>query len=90
MIFKNNRAKVQTNKILDQQKAQIEDLLLNILPSEVAKELQVHGQATTRNYETASVIFTDFESFTTHADKMSPQELVQELNTCFIAFDNII
>jgi class 3 adenylate cyclase len=35
-------------------------------------------------------MFTDFKSFTSHADKMSPQELVEELNSCFIAFDNII
>ncbi len=90
ILFKNYRAKVKTNRILDKQKAQIEDLLLNILPSEVAKELQVKGQATPRNYETVSVMFTDFKNFTTHADKLSPQKLVEELNSCFIAFDEII
>ncbi|MFM2327808.1 MAG: hypothetical protein RIR31_2010, partial [Bacteroidota bacterium] len=90
LIFRNYRVKVKTNKILDQQKDQIEHLLLNILPSEVAKELQIHGQATPRNYESVPVMFTDFKSFTSHADKMSPQELVEELNSCFIAFDNII
>ncbi len=90
LIFRNYRAKVKTNKILDQQKVQIEQLLLNILPSEVAKELQHNGHATPRNYESVPVMFTDFKSFTTHADKLSPQELVLELNNCFIAFDNII
>ena len=90
LIFRNYREKVKTNRILDQQKIQIEHLLLNILPSEVAKELQVNGQATPRNYESVAVMFTDFKSFTTHADKLTPQELVQELNKCFIAFDNII
>ncbi|MEO6490540.1 MAG: adenylate/guanylate cyclase domain-containing protein [Ferruginibacter sp.] len=90
LIFKNYRAKVKTNKILDQQKVQIEQLLLNILPAEVAKELQVNGHATPRNYESVAVMFTDFKGFTTLADKLSPQELVEELNTCFIAFDNII
>ena len=90
LIFRNYRAKVKTNRILDEQKDQIEHLLLNILPSEVAKELQEHGKATPRNYESVPVMFTDFKSFTTHADKMSPQELVEELNSCFIAFDNII
>jgi len=90
LIFKNYREKVKTNRILDEQKDQIEQLLLNILPSEVAKELQVHGQATPKNYDSVAVMFTDFKSFTTHADKLSPQELVEELNSCFIAFDNII
>jgi class 3 adenylate cyclase/uncharacterized protein HemY len=90
LIFRNYREKVKTNKILDEQKVQIENLLLNILPSEVAKELQLKGQATPRNFDQVSVMFTDFKSFTIHADKLSPQELVEELNTCFIAFDNII
>ncbi len=90
LIFRNYREKVKTNRILDQQKDQIEHLLLNILPSEVAKELQVNGQATPRNYDSVAVMFTDFKSFTTHADKLSPQELVEELNACFIEFDNII
>lgn len=90
LIYRNFRIKVKTNKILDHQKDEIEHLLLNILPSEVAKELQVNGKSTPRNYESVPVMFTDFKSFTTHADKMSPQELVEELNSCFIAFDNII
>ncbi len=90
LIFRSYRIKARTNKILDHQKVEIENLLLNILPSEVAKELQVTGSATPRNYESASVMFTDFKGFTSIADKMAPQELVEELNTCFIAFDNII
>ena len=90
IIFRNYKAKVRINKILDKQKAEIETLLLNILPAEVAKELQTHGHATPRNYETVSVLFTDFKGFTTLADKMTPQELVQELNACFMSFDEII
>ena len=90
LIFRNYREKVKTNKILDQQKDEIEHLLLNILPAEVARELQLNGQATPRNFESVSVMFTDFKSFTVIADKMSPQDLVEELNKCFIAFDNII
>ena len=90
LIFRNYREKVKTNKILDQQKDEIENLLLNILPAEVAKELQVNGHATPRNFESVSVMFTDFKSFTVIADNMSPQDLVEELNSCFIAFDNII
>ncbi len=90
LIFRNYREKVKTNKILDHQKAQIESLLLNILPAEVAKELQQNGQATPRNFESVSVMFTDFRSFTVIADNMTPQDLVEELNRCFIAFDHII
>ena len=90
LIFRNYRIKVRTHKILDRQKGEIESLLLNILPSEVANELQVYGHAIPRNYEFVSVMFSDFKGFTAIADKMSPEELIQELNTCFIAFDDII
>jgi class 3 adenylate cyclase/tetratricopeptide (TPR) repeat protein len=90
LIFRNYRAKVKTNKILDRQKDEIEHLLLNILPSEVANELQVNGYAKPRNYESVSVMFTDFKGFTTIADTLSPHEVVAELNDCFTAFDEIM
>jgi adenylate cyclase len=90
IIYRNYRAKVRINKVLDHQKDQIEGLLLNILPAEVAKELQDTGTATPRHYDNVSVLFSDFKGFTTLADKMSPEELVEELGACFMAFDNII
>jgi len=75
---------------LDNQKAEIEGLLLNILPAEVAQELQKTGAATPRYYERASVLFTDFKSFSKLADDLSPQDVVTELNECFVVFDDII
>ena len=90
VIYRNYRSKVKTNVILDKQKAEIEGLLLNILPSEVAAELQQNGKSTPRYYDQVSVLFTDFKGFTLIADALSPQEVVSELNACFIAFDNII
>ena len=90
LIFRSYRVKAKTNKILDKQKDEIEGLLLNILPSEVAKELQLNGTATPRNYESVSVMFTDFKGFTTIADKKLPRDLVEELNTCFMVFDGIM
>lgn len=90
LIFRSYRIKVKTHKILDQQKNEIENLLLNILPTEVAHELKTTGHATPRQYESVSVMFTDFKGFTTIADKMAPDDLVKELDDCFIAFDGII
>ena len=81
--------KVKTNKILDQQKVEIENLVLNILPAEVATELRTEGSATPRHYESVSVLFTDFKGFTKIAGGLSPKELVAELNEFFIAFDEI-
>lgn len=90
ILYRNYRAKVKINQVLDHQKDQIETLLLNILPAEVARELQETGASTPRQYDNVSVLFTDFKGFTSLADKMSPQELVEELSACFTAFDNII
>lgn len=90
ILYRNYRNKVKVNKILDQQNAEIQRLILNILPSEVADELQKTGQATPRYYESVSVLFTDFVGFTKIADTLSPQEVVAELNDCFMAFDQII
>ncbi len=81
--------KVKTNKILDQQKDEIETLVLNILPAEVATELRTEGSATPRSYESVSVLFTDFKGFTKIASGLAPKDLVAELNDFFMAFDEI-
>ncbi|MBZ5859262.1 adenylate/guanylate cyclase domain-containing protein [Flavihumibacter profundi] len=90
ILYRDYRNKVKTNTLLDHQKAEIEGLLLNILPAEVAHELQTEGQATPKYFDHAAVLFTDFKGFTKLADVLSPQELVAELNDCFMAFDDII
>jgi len=90
IIYRNYLQKVKVNKILDKQKVQIEQLLLNILPKEVASELQTSGKSKPRHFEEASVLFTDFKGFTSIADKLSPNEVVEELNECFMAFDSIM
>ncbi|HEY9115314.1 MAG TPA: adenylate/guanylate cyclase domain-containing protein [Bacteroidales bacterium] len=87
--IRNYLNKVKVNKVLDKQKAEIEGLLLNILPEKVAHELQMFGYSTPRNYELVSVLFTDFKSFTSISSGMTPKQLVEELNTFFQAFDNI-
>ncbi len=89
LLLRSYLIKKRTNKILDGQKAEIESLLLNILPAEVAKELQQKGYAEPKYYESVAVMFTDFKGFTLIADKMSPQTLLEELNVCFLAFDAI-
>lgn len=90
IIYRNYRSKVKINQLLDKQKERIEGLLLNILPGEVAKELQATGKATPKYYTNVSVLFSDFKNFTTLAEHMSPQVLVEELNHCFTAFDAIV
>ena len=90
LIFRSYRVQAKTHRLVDKQKNEIEGLLLNILPKEVAKELQVTGKATPRYYDSVSVMFTDFRAFTILTGHMTPDELVAELDACFIAFDAII
>jgi adenylate cyclase len=66
-----------------------DELLLNILPEEIAQELKQKGFVNARNFSLVSVLFSDFKSFTQTAEKMSPQNLVEEINVCFKAFDLI-
>jgi class 3 adenylate cyclase len=67
-----------------------DELLLNILPQEVAEELKASGTAEARHFDSVTILFTDFKGFTEASEKLTPQELVEELNTCFKAFDHII
>jgi len=80
----------RTNKIIKDERDKSKELLLNILPEETARELETNGSAQSRYYESATVLFTDFKGFSTIAGKLSPQELVAELNDYFMAFDEIM
>ncbi|MBK9249815.1 MAG: tetratricopeptide repeat protein [Ignavibacteria bacterium] len=65
-------------------------LLLNILPAEITHELKERGATTAKNYDSVSVLFTDFVDFTSASETMESQQLVEELHTCFMEFDRII
>lgn len=90
ILYRDYRNKIKTNRLLDQRKAEIESLLLNILPYEVAAELQSEGHSSPRYYESVSVMFTDFVSFSKIAESMTPQQIVEELNEFFTEMDEII
>jgi adenylate cyclase len=77
------------NNALSEEKKKVDALLLNILPLETAEELKATGSAAPRNYQMVSVLFTDFVNFTSAAARMTPTELLRELQTCFTAFDDI-
>jgi class 3 adenylate cyclase len=80
------RQKVQISR----EKQRSDELLLNILPEEVAEELKAKGSADARLFDDVTVMCTDFKDFTKISDRLSPTELVQEIHTCFKAFDQII
>lgn len=75
---------------LQEEKDKTEELLLNILPKETAEELKLNNKVVPRSYDIATVLFTDFKGFTMIAEKLSPEELVYEIDYCFREFDKII
>lgn len=84
-----NRKIQAQNKEIETERSKSDQLLLNILPDEVARELKTQGYATPRHYSSATVLFTDFVNFTRLSAQLSPDELIDELNECFLAFDEI-
>ncbi|MCW3122773.1 MAG: hypothetical protein JWQ38_2265, partial [Flavipsychrobacter sp.] len=73
----------------ERERKKSDDLLLNILPEEVANELKEKGITQARHFDNVTVLFTDFVNFTNAGEKMGAQELIDELHTCFKAFDEI-
>jgi class 3 adenylate cyclase/Tfp pilus assembly protein PilF len=70
-------------------KRRSDELLHNILPEEVAAELKEKGHSEAQLFDATTVLFTDFKGFTSMAEKLSPKELVGDLNHCFSEFDKI-
>ena len=88
--FQSYKKQKTTNRNLAIEKKRSEDLLLNILPEAVAEELKAKGSADAKQFDHVTVLFTDFKSFTALSENLNPQKLVNELNVCFKAFDEII
>ncbi|HSI77904.1 MAG TPA: adenylate/guanylate cyclase domain-containing protein [Lunatimonas sp.] len=72
------------------EKEKSDELLLNILPYDIAKELKEKGTAQAKKYESVSVLFTDFKGFSMIAERLDADELVAEIDYCFKQFDRII
>jgi class 3 adenylate cyclase len=84
-----SRAEMALQRVEEEQQ-KTQNLLLNILPEEVAEELKATGRAEAREFERVTILFSDFQNFTEISADMTPQDLVAELNTCFYAFDAIM
>ncbi len=70
------------------EKEKSEKLLLNILPSEVAKELTEHpNQTIAKKFPNITVLFTDIVGFTKMSDGMTAEQVVTMLNKMVTLFD---
>lgn len=89
IIAQNEQIHLQKKEIEAQHQV-AEGLLHNILPVQVAEELKKYGRTTPRHYRTATVLFTDFKGFTQITEILTPEQLIADLNECFMAFDEIM
>ena len=77
-------------QLIEEEQNKSEDLLLNIFPFEIARQLKSKGKAGTRHYNMVSVVFADFKGFSKISKELEPKDLVNILDTYFAKFDEII
>ena len=87
--FRRFRFEKETKKIIEEEKNRSDQLLLNILPEEIADELKVHGKVKAHRFNSVTVLFTDFKSFSSMAEEISPEKLVESIDYYFQEFDRI-
>lgn len=80
---------VLKNQELEAEKKKSDQLLLNILPEEIAEELKERKHAKARRHAHATVLFVDVKGFTSIAADLSPEDLVTMLHQYFSRFDDI-
>ncbi len=80
----------EQKKELQSDKEKIDNLLLNILPYSVAQELKERGSVKPIYFDSVTILFTDFVGFSKIAENMTPENLVNELDSIFRYFDSIM
>ncbi|NJL88498.1 MAG: HAMP domain-containing protein [Coleofasciculaceae cyanobacterium SM2_1_6] len=74
---------------LRQEKERSEQLLLNILPAEIAERLKQTNESPAEHFAEATILFADIVGFTGLSSRMEPMQLVAGLNQIFSAFDQL-
>ena len=80
----------RTNRRLDYERNRSDQILLNILPEEVAEELKENGYTKAKEFENITVLFTDFRAFSVIAERVSAETLVKSVDYYFKNFDEIV
>ena len=80
----------KTLRLLHQEQLKSENLLLNILPSEVAQVLKNEVRIIADQIDQASILFADIVNFTPMSASMTPAELVSLLDEVFSQIDAMV
>ena len=65
----------------------LEDLLLNVLPGDIAERLQTDPRTIADSFDEASVLFADVVDFTPMSQRLPAREVVSMLDRLFTEFD---
>lgn len=83
-------------RLIERQREQIsaerersENLLLNILPPEIAERLKNKEKTIADRFESATVLFADIVQFTNKSSRMTAEQVVARLNDLFSRFDEL-
>lgn len=79
----------QAEAALREQQAKSESLLLNILPQPIADRLKEETNTIADSFDEVTVLFADLVGFTEMSAKLSPIEVVEQLNAIFSEFDRL-
>ena len=71
-------------------RARVEELLLNVLPEEVAQRLQTDPSTIADHFDDASILFADVVDFTPLASQLDAREVVGLLDRLFTSFDDLV
>ena len=77
------------NDDLAEERKKSDELLHNILPVDVARELKEKGKVLPKLHEAVTVMFIDFIGFSKISKQLDTQQLIASLNECFSMFDNL-
>ena len=89
-LYRRNILIKKTDRIIREEKNRSDNLLLNILPAETARELKQSGKVRAKKFESVTVLFTDFKGFTQYAENLSPEKVVESVDFYFSKFDEIM
>ncbi len=88
--IRSRRALGREHALLVAEQERSESLLLNVLPASIADRLREREELIADGFADVTVMFADLVEFTVSSDGVCPGEVVQELNSLFTVFDELV